>query len=48
MKKKYHVCYGETMPAWHKNFDTVDEVLKFVRRCLRLGDIVFRIDEVKE
>lgn len=45
---KYHVVYGETMPIWEQEFATVCEVLKFVRKCLRIGDIIFKIENVKE
>lgn len=41
MAKKYLVTYGENNPVWTKECTTVAEVLKFVRRCPRVGDVVY-------
>lgn len=39
----YRVVYGETMPAWEQTFKTKREADAFVKRCKRVGDIVFSV-----
>jgi hypothetical protein len=48
IKHKYRVIYGETRPAWHKDCFTVKNVHKFVGRCMRVGDVVFGIYDMRQ
>ena len=41
----YRVLHGETMPAWHKDFETEGEAEAFVKRCHSIGDTVFAVDD---
>lgn len=43
---KWLVVYGETMPAWEKEFDTLKEACKFAQYHHRLGDQIYLIGPV--
>ena len=42
----YRVVYGETMPAWERMFESLQDARKFASKQTRLGDIVFSICRV--
>lgn len=45
-RSKYMIVYGETMPAWTKYCATMDDVHKWVGRCMAVGDVIFRIEQL--
>jgi hypothetical protein len=43
----YRVVYGETMPAWEKEFPTLRAAKAFAKEHESFGDIIFSIAKVK-
>lgn len=43
----YRVVYGETMPAWEKEFPTLREAKAFAKEHESFGDKIFSIAKVK-
>jgi len=43
----YRVVYGETMPAWEKDFPTLKEAKKFAAEHESFGDLVFSVERVR-
>lgn len=44
----YKIVYGETRPAWSQEFATKRELLKFVNRCVSVGDLIFGIEQIRK
>lgn len=43
----YRVVYGETMPAWEREFPTKQEARTFADKQRSYGDIIFSIGKVR-
>lgn len=43
----YRVIYGETMPAWEKEFPTLRKAKAFAKEHESFGDIIFSIAKVR-
>jgi len=42
----YRVVYGETRPAWEKEFPTKREAERFANKQKKCGDIIYSVEKV--
>lgn len=44
--EKYRVIYGETIPAWEKEFTSFASAVAFAKRHEGYGDVIFSITKI--
>lgn len=42
----YRVVYGETMPAWEKDFSNLRAAKAFAKKHMSFGDIIFYVGPI--